>query len=57
MLLLIGTNGESVLMESHIHYNIGGIIACAGPQKVQEMAIYIEMMARRDLILIPPHLA
>ena len=29
-------------MESHIHYNIGGIIACAGPQKLQEMSIYIE---------------
>ena len=25
-------------MESHIHYNIGGIIACAGPQKLQEMS-------------------
>ena len=46
MLLLIGRNGESVLMESYIHYNIGGIIACAGPQRLQEMAIYIEMMAR-----------
>jgi len=39
---------EPVLMESHIHYNIGGIIACAGPQKKQEMSIYIELMARRD---------
>ncbi|XP_044171567.1 uncharacterized protein LOC122955900 [Acropora millepora] len=48
MLLLIGRNGESVLMESHIHYNIGGIIASAGPQKLQQMAIYIELMARRD---------
>lgn len=48
MLLLIGRNGESVLMESHIHYNIGGIIASAGPQKLKEMAIYIELMARRD---------
>ena len=48
MLLLIGRNGESVLMESHIHYNIGGIIASAGPHKLQQMAIYIEMMARRD---------
>ena len=48
MLLLIGRNGESVLMESHIHYNIGGIIASAGPHKLQQMAIYIELMARRD---------
>ena len=48
MLLLIGRKGESVLMESHIHYNIGGIIASAGPQKLQQMAIYIELMARRD---------
>ena len=48
MLLLVGRNGESVLMESHIHYNVGGIVACAGPQKLQEMAVYIELMARRD---------
>ena len=48
MLLLIGRNGESVLMESHLHCNMGGIIASAGPHKLVQMAFYIELMAKRD---------
>ena len=41
MLLLIGRNGISPNGKPHSLY-IGGIIACAGPQKLQEMSIYIE---------------
>ena len=48
MLLLVGRCGESVLMESHMHGNVGAIIASAGPHKLHEMALYIEFMARRD---------
>ncbi|XP_068738886.1 uncharacterized protein [Montipora capricornis] len=48
MLLLVGRDGECLLMESHIHCNTGGIIASAGPQKVHQMALYIEYMAKRD---------
>ncbi|XP_078345984.1 uncharacterized protein LOC144631432 [Oculina patagonica] len=48
MLLLIGVNGESMLMESHTHQGTGAIIASSGPSKLEEMACYIEFMAKRD---------
>lgn len=48
MLLLIGSNSESCLLESHTHLGKGGIIAASGPGKLKEMALYIDFMARRD---------
>ena len=48
MLLLIGSNGESSLLESHTHLGSGGIIADSGPGKLKEMALYIDFMAQRD---------
>lgn len=47
MLLLIGGNGESTLMESHTHLGVGAIIATSGPSKLREMVFYIEVMAKR----------
>ena len=48
MLLLIGENGESTLMESHTHLGVGAIIAASGQSKLREMVCYIEVMAKRD---------
>ena len=48
MLLLIGSAGESVLLESHTHLGIGAILTASGPGKLTEMASYIDLMARRD---------
>ena len=48
MLLLIGEIGQLVLLESHRHMGIGGIVAAAEPHKIKEMVSYIEQMTKRD---------
>ena len=48
MLLLIDEIGQLVLLESHRHMGIGGIVAAAEPHKIKEMVSYIEQMAKRD---------
>ncbi|KAJ7394616.1 hypothetical protein OS493_000434 [Desmophyllum pertusum] len=48
MLLLIGSNGEACLLESHTHLDTGAIIAASGPGKLKEIASYIDFTARRD---------
>ena len=49
MLLLLGTNKQTALLESHTHLGREGIIAAAGPGKLKEMASYIDLMARRGM--------
>ena len=48
MVILIGELGQLVLLESHRHQGVGGIVAATGPHKVKEMVFYIEYMAKRD---------
>ena len=48
MVLLINELGQLVLLESHKHMGIGGIVAATGTSKVKEMVFYIEDMAKRD---------
>ena len=48
MVLLISELGQLVLLESHRHQGVGGIVAANGPKKVKEMVFYIEYMAKRD---------
>ena len=49
MLLVLGTNKQTTLLESHTHLDREGIIAATGPGKLKEMASYIDLMARRDM--------
>ena len=42
MVLLINELGQLVLLESHKHTGIGGIVAATGTSKVKEMVFYIE---------------
>lgn len=46
----------SVLMESHIHYNVGGIAACTGPQKIHARMLWrISMLPHAAVLhLFPP---
>ena len=48
MVLLINELGQLVLLESHKHMGIDGIVAATGTSKVKEMVFYIEDMAKRD---------
>lgn len=48
MVLLVGELGQLVLLESHQHMRVGGIVAAVGPHKVKEMVFYIEYMAKTD---------
>lgn len=48
MVLLVGELGQLVLLESHWHQGVGGVVAATGPQKVKEMVFYIDYMAKRD---------
>lgn len=48
MVLLIDELGQLVLLESHKHMGIGGIVAAAGISKVKQIVFYIEDMAKTD---------
>ena len=48
MVLLIDELGQLVLLESHKHMGLGGIVAAAGTSQVKEIVFYIEDMAKRD---------
>ena len=45
MVLLIDELGQLVLLESHKHMGVGGIVASAATSKVKEIVFYIEDMA------------
>ena len=48
MVLLIDDSGESMLIDSHLHLNIGAIVATASQNKLEDMIKYIENMINRD---------
>ena len=48
MVFLIDELGQLLLLESHKHMGVGGIVAAAGISKVKEIVFYIENMAKRD---------
>lgn len=46
MVLLINAVGQLVLLESHQHMGVGGIVAAGGFSEIKEMVLYIEEMAK-----------
>ncbi len=48
MVLLINEHGVSMLIDSHLHLNIGAIVATASQNKLEGMIKYIKNMIKRD---------
>ena len=48
MVLLINERGESILIDSHLHLDIGAIVATASHNKLKDMIKYIENMINRE---------